>query len=113
MRIKKNVNFGMNEVINSESATQTIADFAGKTVTLSGILFAEKDEETGIKTVVVMKTDAGLITSISPTVINSLETLVGAYEEFGKLADLEAGIKVTVNAQQSASKRTFYTILVA
>lgn len=111
MKATTNIGFSMKEVINSESATQTMSDVAGKTLKVTGILIGEKvDNEGEKKTVAVMKTDAGLITTISPTVLNALDTIVNAYESAGALAELEQGITVIVNVKKSANKREFYTL---
>lgn len=117
MNIIKNVNFGLKEIVNSESATKVMKNYGGQTLKVTGILVGTKDdadEDGVVKTikVAVLKTADELISSISPTVVNSAETIVSAYEGANLLSEIEAGIDVTVVKGKSAKGREFFFLTI-
>lgn len=104
MEITRKVNLEKKEIINAGQTTQTMQDFKGKEVTIVSVLVYNKKEENKEITVVTVGTkDAGYITSISPTVINSIEMICEAYDE-KEIAD---GLKVKVETGKSNSNREF------
>jgi hypothetical protein len=115
MKIVQKVNFSLKETINAESATNVLKNLAGQQLKVNGLLIGvkeEADEETGeLKTtkIGVLKTVSGeLVSSISPTVIGSIETIISAYEEQGMLEEIKSGIDVLVKASKSAKNREFF-----
>ena len=115
MKILNNVNFGLKEIVNSESAVKTVKEYTGKTLKVTGILIGVKEEldsESGeLKTtrVVVLKEQNGeLISSISPTVIGTAETIISAYAENNLTSEIEKGIDVNICSSKSGKGREFY-----
>jgi len=113
MNILKKVNFGLKEIVNSESATKVIKNYGGQTLKVNGILIGVKDnvdEDGVVKTikVVVLKSGDDLISSISPTVVNSAETIISAYEDNKLTEEIVAGIDITVASAKSGKGREFF-----
>jgi hypothetical protein len=115
MKVLKQVNFGLKEIINAESATTVLKNMSNETVKITGLMVATKEdlnEETGeIKTlkVGVLKTQEGeLISSISPTVIGSIETIITTYEDMGIIEDISKGIDVQIKSAKSGKGREFF-----
>ena len=114
MKVSQKVNFSLKEIVNAQSTTNVIKDYVGETLKLTGILIANKedvDQDTGdIKTtkVVVLKTDKELISSISPTLASSAETIISAYDENGILDDIAKGIDVIISSSESSKGREFF-----
>jgi hypothetical protein len=68
-------------------------------------------EDGEIKTlkVGVLKTQSGeLISSISPTVIGSIETIITTYEDMGIIEDIAKGIDVQIKSAKSGKGREFF-----
>ena len=117
MKILSKVNFTLKEIINSESATKVIKDFAGHELAVTGFLIGEKedvDSETGelknVKIGVIKTQDGELISSISPTVIGSIDTIINVYTEANLIGEIESGIPLIVKSNKSAKKREFYNL---
>lgn len=115
MKIIDKVNFGLKEIVNAESATLVLKNFGNKQTKINGILIGSKEEiieETGeIKNtkIGVIKTDKGeLISSISPTAIGSMETIISAYKDAEMLGEIEKGIDIMIKSSKSAKGRDFY-----
>jgi hypothetical protein len=118
MKVLVNVNFGLKEVINSESATTVLKNLANKKVKVTGLLVANKDdidEETGevknIKIGVLKTSDGELISSISPTVIGSMETIVTTYTDMNILEEIPKGIDILIKSAKSAKGREFFHLV--
>lgn len=114
MKILHNVNFSLKEMVNSETATTPINLIKGEKILVKGILIGTKEEvsdETGeVKTLkigVLKKDDGQLISTISPTVINSMETIINAYKECEQLAEIEKGIDIAIETGKSSKNRDF------
>lgn len=115
MKILNKINFNLKETVNSESATLIMKNFGGQVLKTTGILIGTKDDldsDTGevkeIK-VAILKTATGeLISSISPTVVNSAETIVNAYTDANLLADFDAGVEIQVCSGKSGKGREFF-----
>lgn len=115
MKVNKKVNFGLKEIINAGSATEVVKNFSGKKLIVTGLLIAVKEDvdgDTGELTTTeigVLKTkDGKLISSISPTVLNSIDTIINTYTDAGMLEDIEKGIEVMIKADKSAKGREFF-----
>lgn len=115
MKTKSKVNFSLKEIINAESATTVLKNLAGKQVKVNGFLIGSKedvDSDTGevkeIQIGVLKTVDGELISSISPTVINSIETIIDTYTENNLLQEIEAGIDIIIKADKSAKGRDFF-----
>lgn len=114
MKIVQNVNFKLKEMVNSETATTPINLIKGENILVTGILIGIKEEvdnETGeiksLKVGVIKKDDGQLISSISPTVINSMETIINAYTECDQISEIEKGIDVAIKTGKSSKNRDF------
>lgn len=114
MKILNNVNFNLKEIVNSETATTPINTMMNKEVIATGLLVGLKediDNETGeVKTlkVGVIKIDEGnLLSTISPTVINSIETIVNAYTDADMLGEIKEGIAIAIKSAKSGKNRDF------
>lgn len=114
MEILSKVNFTLKETINAGSATNVLKNYAGKVLKVTGLMIAKKtelDEETGeIKEtkIGVLKTPEELISSISPTTLGSIDTIINVFTENNMLADIEKGIDVQVKAGKSGKNREFF-----
>ena len=88
-------------------------DIIGETIKIFGILVYKKEEvddktgEVKERTVsCIKKEDGEFVSSISPTVQNSLELLNGAYDK----EEITAGIEVIVKSKKSNGGRDFLYI---
>lgn len=115
MKILKKVNFSLKETINSESATTVLNTLANQQIKICGLLIGTKDDvepDSGeimtIKIGVLKTIDNELISTISPTAIGSIETIIDAYESEGILNEIEEGITVNVKSSKSAKNREFF-----
>jgi hypothetical protein len=115
MKVLQKVNFSLKETINAESATTVLKNLPNTIVKVTGFLIGTKeniDAETGEVSNVkigVLKTQEGeLISSISPTVIGSIETIISTYEEMGLTSEIERGIDVCIKSAKSAKNREFF-----
>lgn len=116
MKTIKNVNFSLKETINSESATTVLKTLVNQTLKVNGLLVAEKqevDEETGesktLKIGVLKTTDGQLISSISPTVTNSIESIINAYTDGGLLEEFKNdGVEIKICSSKSSKGRDFF-----
>lgn len=107
MEITRKVNLEKKEIINASQATQIMQDFEGQEITIVSVLvYNKKEEDKDITVVTVGTKECGYITSISPTVINSIEMICEAYDE-KEIAD---GLKVKVETGTSNNKRKFFFV---
>lgn len=114
MKIVQNVNFQLKEIVNCETATTTINSLNNKEIIVTGFLIGLKEtieEETGeVKNlkIGVLKTDDGqLISTISPTVINSMETIINAYKDIDQLDEIGKGLLIGIKTAKSTKSRNF------
>lgn len=114
MKVKTNVNMEMKDIINAGSSTQVVKDFKDKEFVVTGFLIATKevaDKETGeIKNteIAVLKGKDGLVSSISHTVIESVQNIVDAYTDADKLDEISKGIKIKICSNKSSKGREFF-----
>ena len=101
------------DLVKASVTTNTFKDFIDTPLTMTGVIMYEKDEadeKTGeVKTVEVscVKTDEqGFISSISPTVKNSLETIANAFSE----EEILAGVPIVIKSKKSNGGRDFYYV---
>lgn len=101
------------DLVKASVTTNTFKEFIDKPLTMTGIIIYEKDEpdeKTGeVKTVQVscVKTDDfGFISSISPTVKNSLETIADAFSE----EEILSGVPIVIKSKKSNGGRDFYYV---
>ena len=113
MNILKSVNCDKKDIVRASNAVDTFKEIVGEIVTINAAVIFEKeevDEKTGEnKTVVVSairKEDGNFNTSISPTIKNSLDTVLSVYSE----EEISNGIEVVVRAGTSNSGREFFYI---
>jgi predicted small secreted protein len=109
MDILKKANMSLKESINAGNAVEVVKNYAGQTLNVTGALIALKEEvdeqgEVTTTKIGVLKGDDKLISSISNTVINSIDTYINSLgeEEFKK------GIPVKVCSSKSAKGREFF-----
>jgi hypothetical protein len=116
MNIKVNITDSKKDIVHAGNATTMFKDVIGDTININGVLIYDKeetDEKTGevtTKTVSCVKKDDGeFISSISPTIENSLQTLLGAYSE----DEVREGIEIVVKSKKSNGGRDFLYIDIA
>lgn len=116
MKIKVNITDSKKDIVRAGNATTMFKEVIGETIKINGILIYEKeeiDDKTGAvetKTVTCVKREDGeFISSISPTIENSLENLLGAYDE----AEVREGIEIIVKSKKSNGGRDFLYIDIA
>jgi hypothetical protein len=114
MKILNNVNFGLKEIVNCETATTPLNTVKNTDVKVTGFLIGAKDDvdsETGevksLKVGVIKLEDGQLVSTISPTVINSIETMINAYKEIDQLGEIEKGLEVSIKTGRSSKNRDF------
>lgn len=109
MKILESVGMEKRDLVKAGVATNTVQEFDGESIMLTGVVIGEKpDTETGeARTVVCLKTaDDEFISSISATVKESVTTIMEAFEP-NEFAD---GIPVVVKSRNSKAGRKFFYI---
>lgn len=116
MKIKVNTLEGKKDLIHAGNAVKMFKDVVGEKLTIVGVIVYEKeevDDKTGTvdtKLVSCVKEKNGeFISSISPTVQNSLDLIVGAFEP----SELSQGIDIIVKEKNSKGNRKFIYLDVA
>jgi hypothetical protein len=110
MNIIKNTCTDKKDVVKAGNTTTMFKDVIGDTLTITGVIIYEKEEEGEQKRVSAVKlSDGSFISSISKTIANSLENLLGVYED----EEVRAGIEVIVKSKTSNGGRDFLYIDVA
>lgn len=115
MKTIENLGFGMKDIINAECGTKVLKNFADKTVLVKGFLIADKEdvnEETGetkVLKISVLKCNDMLISSVSPTVANCVETIIDTFKS-NKLEKtiLNDGVKIKVKSDKTSKGRDFF-----
>lgn len=113
MEIKVSVTDNKKDLVKAGLTTTMFKDIIGDNIKLKGIIIYDKeeiDQKTGdivTKTVSAIKTDDGeFVSSISPTVENSLLLIANSYEP----EEIKAGIDVIVKSKKSNGGREFIYI---
>lgn len=108
MKTIVNVSSDKKDLVKASNAVTAFKDVVNTPITMTGVIIYEKVEEDGeTKVVSAIKLDDGsFVTSISPTVQNSLESIVEAYDE----DEIKAGLPVMVKAKASKQGREFLYI---
>jgi len=116
MKVRVNTLNNKKDLIHAGNAVTMFKDVIGESLTLTGIIIYEKeevDEKTGaIDTKVVScikNKDGEFISSISPTIENSLNLILGAFEP----DEITQGIDILVKGKKSKNNREFIYIDVA
>lgn len=114
MKVLRKVNFDMKDIINANNCVNTINHNGQATLTVTGFLTGTNEEietETGeltTKTIGVLKTNDGMFSTISPTVISSINSILDAYEEAEVLDDISKGIQIKISSAKSSKSREFF-----
>jgi hypothetical protein len=113
MNCKVNISNDRKDLVRAGNAMLMFKDVIGDTMTIKGIIIYDKEEtnektgEIETKTVsCVKREDDEFISSISPTVQNSLNLIVGAFSE----DEIKEGIQVVVKSKKSNGGRDFLYI---
>lgn len=113
MNIKFNITDSKKDLVKAGNTTTMFKDVIGEPLKMVGLIIYDKEEidqktgEVETKTVSAIKLDNGeFVSSISPTVENSLTLIANSFNE----AEIKAGIEVEVKSKQSNSKRDFLYI---
>lgn len=93
------------DLVRCNNAVDCVQDFKDKKIKAFGfIIYNKADKDGEIKTVTAIKLEDGFITSISPTIRDSVETIITAYEP----EEVNAGIDIIVKSKKSKGGRDFY-----
>lgn len=110
MNIKVQIIDEKKDVVKASNAMTMFKDVIGKTIKVTGILVYEKDEldeksgAISTKIVSCVKQKNGeFISSISPTIENSINSIVSIYTE----EEVKAGLDVIVKSKKSNGGRDF------
>lgn len=110
MKILTNITSDKKDIVKAGNAMTMFKDVKNETITMVGLIIFEKeevDEKTGeLNTVTVSavkQANGEFITSISPTVRNSLELIVATYSE----EEILNGVDVVVKSKTSNGGREF------
>lgn len=110
MKIIKSVGTEKKDIVRAGVSVATFKDYIGEPVKMVGAVIFEKtepDEKTGemvTNTVTAIKLgDGTFISTISPTINNSLETILAVYTE----DEITHGIEVVVKTKLSNAGREF------
>lgn len=113
MNIKINITDSKKDLVKAGNTTTMFKDVIGEPLKMVGLIIYAKEEvdaktgEVETKTVSAIKLDNGeFVSSISPTVENSLTLIASSFDE----GEIKAGIDVEVKSKQSNSKRDFLYI---
>ena len=93
------------DLVRCNNAVDCVQDFKGKKVKVYGfIIYNKADKDGEIKTVTAIKMADGFITSISPTIRDSVETIIAAYDE----NEICEGIDIVIKSKKSKGGRDFF-----
>lgn len=113
MNIKFNITDSKKDLVKAGNTTTMFKDVIGDSLKMVGLIIYDKEEldtKTGVietKTVSAIKLENGeFISSISPTVENSLTLIANSYDE----AEIKAGVDVEVKSKKSNGGRDFLYI---
>lgn len=110
MNILVNITSDKKDLVKAGNAVKGFKDVIGEKIKMTGLIIYEKeelDEKTGeVKKAIVscVKMENGeFITSISPTVKNSLQLIANTYDA----DEIKAGVDVMIMSKKSNSNRDF------
>lgn len=113
MKILVNITDDKKDLVKANNAVLGFKDVVGEPIEMTGVVIYEKEEpneKTGeVETKVVScvkRKDGEFITSISPTVRNSLEMIANTYTA----EEIHEGVAVMVKAKKSNGGRDFLYI---
>lgn len=113
MKILVNIGCEKKDVVKACNCVDTFKEYVEQPFISNGILIYEKEdvnEETGVAenvTVTAIKrSDGSFITSISPTVKNSIDAVIEVYDE----EELTSGIEMVIRSKRSNAGREFFYI---
>lgn len=113
MNIKFNITDSKKDLVKAGNTTTMFKDMIGETFKMTGLIIYDKEElnaktgELENKTVSCVKQDDGeFISTISPTVENSLTLIANSFDE----EEIKAGIDVTIKSKKSNGGRDFIYI---
>lgn len=113
MNIKFNITDSKKDLVKAGNTTTMFKDVIGETFKMTGLIIYDKEEldpktgELAKKTVTcVKKEDGEFISTISPTVENSVSLIANSYSE----EEIKAGIDVEVKSKKSNGGRDFLYI---
>lgn len=112
MNIKFNITDSKKDLVKAGNTTTMFKDVIGDNLKMVGLIIYEKEEpndkgEIEVKTVSAIKLDNGeFVSSISPTVENSLTLIANAYEP----DEIKKGLDVIVKSKKSNGNRDFLII---
>lgn len=113
MELITNITNDKKDLVKANNAVLGFKDCLGDTIKMCGVVIYNKDEvdektgEITTKTVSAIKREDGeFITSVSPTVKNSLEMIVATYSE----EEILSGIDIIIKSKKSNANRDFFYI---
>lgn len=113
MQILTNITADKKDLVKANNAVVGFKDCIGEVINMKSVIIYTKeelDEKTGVlecKTVsAIKKGDGEFITSISPTVKNSLDMIVNTYSA----EEIQEGVEVMIKSKKSNGGREFIYI---
>ena len=113
MEVKKSVGLSKKDVVRASIAVNTCDKVKETPLTMVGCIFYDKEEvsnETGeitkINVVGIKTKDEEFYTSISPTIKESLDSIINVYSE----EEITQGIDIIIKAHKSNSNREFLVV---
>lgn len=113
MNIKFNITDSKKDLVKAGNTTTMFKDVIGDNIKMTGLIIYDKEEVDGktgeveTKTVCAIKKEDGeFISSISPTVENSLTLIANSFDA----DEIKAGIDVIVKSKKSNGGRDFLYI---
>jgi hypothetical protein len=113
MNIRTNITESKKDLVKAGNTTLMFKDCIGDTFNMTGVIIYDKEEidsktgEVSTKIVSCVKREDGeFISTISPTVENSLSLIVNSYEP----EEIKAGLAVMIKTKKSNGGRDFIYI---
>lgn len=113
MKVLVNISESKKDLVKAGNTTRMFKDVIGEKITMTGAIIYEKDEvndktgEVETKKVCCVRDEKGeYISTISPTVENSLQLIVASYEP----EEIKAGLPIEVKSKKSNGGRDFIYI---
>ena len=113
MTILTNITSDKKDLIKANNSVTGFKEKLGEDILMTGVLIYEKEEidtktgEIEKKVVCAIKDSNGdFITSVSPTVKNSLDMIVESYTE----EEIKAGLPITIKSKRSNAGRDFFYV---
>lgn len=109
MKVLQGVNVEKKDIVKAGNSVEVFKDIIGEPFKMTGaVIFEKTEKDKDGKDVVnvvsaIKKEDGEFVSSISPTIKNSLDNILGVYSE----EEITAGLDVIIKAGTSNNNREF------